>query len=434
MEALASDEPDERALALAESESAFADEVRRNLRRNYAAHLGHGIFGQTGFRLLQAPTFIPAYIYSLSGSELIVGIARAAQALGQCLSPLFSATLIEHRRKVLPIGMRTGTLLRLQVLGIALAGFFLPVRSNLAAVCVFLGLFGFFMGMQGVIFNVLMAKVIPVELRGRLSGLRNALAGVTAAGVAYLGGAWLVETNVLGNGYAATFLLAFVLTEAGLLMLLGIREPDSPAVRTRTGVAARIADLPALMRADPNFGVFLGACLLGALGRIAMPYYVLYAKQTLEISGSELGLITAAFLLASTILNLGWGVLADRAGFRVVFLFSLAIWIAGTLILFGTTSFAGLVGVFVALGAGSGGFMMGQQNLVLEFGAREDLPLRIGVTNSATEAMGVVAPLAGGALAALVGFPAVFVCAIAFKVVAAGLIWLRMREPRLLAR
>lgn len=417
-----------------DGEAEFADAVKRDLRRNYAAHLGHGIFGQTGFRLVQAPTFIPAYIYSLSGSELVVGLARAAQALGQCLSPLFSASLIEHRRKVLPIGMRTGTLLRLQVLGIALAGFFLPVQSNLAVVCVFLGLFGFFMGMQGVIFNVLLAKVIPVEYRGRLSGLRNALAGVTAAGVAYLGGSWLVETNALGNGYAATFLLAFVLTEAGLLMLLFIREPDAPSVRVRSGVAARLADLPGLLRADPNFAVFLGACLLGALGRISMPYYVLYAQQTLAIGGRELGALTAAFLLAATTLNLAWGVLADRAGFRIVFLASLAVWIAGTVALFGTDTFASLVGVFVALGAGSGGFMMGQQNLVLEFGVREDLPLRIGVINSATEAMGVVAPLAGGVLATAFDFPSVFLCAIAFKLAAVALVALRLREPRELAR
>jgi MFS family permease len=408
--------------------------VHRDLRRNYLAHLGHGIFGQTGFRLLQAPTFIPAYIYSLSGSELLVGIARAAQALGQCLSPLFSASLIEHRRKVLPIGMKTGTLLRLQVLGIALAGFFLPVQSNLAVICVFLGLFGFFMGMQGVIFNVLLAKVIPVEYRGRLSGLRNALAGVTAAGVAWLGGSWLVETNALGNGYAATFLLAFVLTEIGLLMLVFIREPDSTAVRARTGVAARLADLPALLRADPNFGVFLIACLLGALARIAMPYYVIYAQQTLAIGGRELGLLTAAFLLAATTLNLGWGVLADRAGFRVVFLASLAVWVAGTWALFGIESFASLVAVFVALGAGSGGFMMGQQNLVLEFGLPEDLPLRIGVINSTTEAMGVIAPLAGGVLATAIDHRAVFVCAIAFMLAAMALVALRLREPRDLAR
>jgi len=415
-------------------EAEFDELVRRDLRRNYLAHLGHGIFGQTGFRLVQAPTFVPAYIYSLSGSELVVGLARAVQALGQCLSPLFSATLIEHRRKVLPMGMRTGTLLRLQVLGIALAGFFLPVEWNLAMVCVFLGLFGFFMGMQGVIFNVLLAKVIPIELRGRLSGLRNALAGVTAAGVAYLGGGWLVETNALGNGYAATFLVAFVLTELGLLMLLFIREPDAPAVRVRTGVAARLADLPALLRADSNFTVFLAACVLGALGRIAMPYYVLYAQQTLAIGGHELGVLTAAFLLAATTLNLGWGLLADRTGFRVVFLASLAVWIAGTFMLLGAGSFSALVAVFVALGAGSGGFMMGQQILVLEFGAREDLPLRIGVVNAATEAMGVVAPLAGGALASFVDFPSVFFCAIGFKLAAAALVALRMREPRGLAR
>jgi MFS family permease len=191
------------------------------------------------------------------------------------------------------------------VLGIALAGFFLPVQSNLTAVVLFLGLFGFFMGMQGVIFNLLMAKVIPVAYRGRLSGLRNALAGLTSAGVAWAGGSWLVETNALGNGYAATFLLAIVLTELGLLMLLFIREPDSPVVREKSGVAARLADLPQLLRGDANFTVFLAACVLGAFGRGAMTYYVLYAKQSLAIGGRELGLLTAAFLLAATTLNVG---------------------------------------------------------------------------------------------------------------------------------
>ena len=70
--------------------------------------------------------------------------------------------------------------------------------------------------------------------------------------------------------------------------------------------------------------------------------------------------------------------------------------------------------------------MMGQQILVLEFGAREDLPLRIGVLNASTEAMGVVAPLAGGVLATLLDFPAVFFCAIAFKLAAAALVVLAL--------
>jgi hypothetical protein len=135
--------------AVLRNEAAFALEVRRNLRRNYIAHLFHGLFGQTGFRLVTAPTFIPQYVHTISGGSAIwVGIARSAQSLGQCLSPLLSATVIEHRRKVLPVALRIGSLVRLQVLGMALAGFFLGSGQNLAAVCVFLGLFGFFMGMR----------------------------------------------------------------------------------------------------------------------------------------------------------------------------------------------------------------------------------------------------------------------------------------------
>ena len=67
------------------SEAEFLEYARANLRRNYTAHLLHGLFGQTGFRLLNAPTFIPAYVFLLSGSEMFVGLARSAQALGQSL-------------------------------------------------------------------------------------------------------------------------------------------------------------------------------------------------------------------------------------------------------------------------------------------------------------------------------------------------------------
>ena len=61
---------------------------------------------------------------------------------------------------------------------------------------------------------------------------------------------------------------------------------------------------------------------------------------------------------------------------------------------------------------------------------RADLPLRIAVINAATEAMGVVAPLAGGVLATALDFPSVFFAAIAFKLAAAALVALRLREPR----
>ena len=42
------------------AERRFEVTVRRHLTRNFIAHLLHGMLGQTGFRLVNAPTFLPA--------------------------------------------------------------------------------------------------------------------------------------------------------------------------------------------------------------------------------------------------------------------------------------------------------------------------------------------------------------------------------------
>ncbi len=411
------------------AEARFQAEARRRLPRNYGAFVVHGMLGQTGFRLLHAPTFVPAYVEMLSGSALVVGLARALQSLGMFLSPVVGATIIEHRRRVLPVLLGVGGAMRIQVLGLGLAGLFLADRANLVAVCVFLGLFGLFLGMQGVTFNFLVAKLIPVERRGVLMGTRNAVGGVVAAAAASVGGR-LVDAGALGNGYAATFLIAFALTATGLATLLVVREPESPQVMERSPLGARLRQLPALLRSDRGFTFYFLARALGTMGRMSVPFYVLFAKSRVEIGGAELGDLTLAFVLSQSTTNLLWGVLADRRGFRSVFVISLCLWILSAVLLMSSASFAGLVVVMIGLGAGMGGFMLGAQNLVLEFGSREDLPMRIAVANSASELLGAGGLLLGGLLYAAVAPTSVFWVAIAFQAAALLLVLVHVEEPR----
>ena len=413
-----------------DAEEAYRNDVWQNLRRNYFGHLAHGLFGQTGFRLINAPTFIPAYIYLLSGSELAVGVARSLQAFGMFLSPVIGATLIEHRKRVLPVGFLVGGLMRAQVLGIALSGLFLPDQAALIAAWVFLALFGFFMGMQGVIFGFLMSKVIPVERRGVLMGLRNFLAGITASAVAWAGGHYLVDSNALGNGYAATFLVAFFLTTLGLSMLLVIREPVPPARRAASKLSSRLRDLPGLLRSDRAFTIYFSARALATMGRMAVPFYILFAGTRIELSGTLLGQLSLAFLLSQTSTNLAWGWVADRTGFRLTFLLSLGVWILSALLLMQAFEIWTLMLVFAGLGAGQGGFMMSSQNLVLEFGEREDLPMRIAVANSASELVGAIGPLLGGVIAMVWSYELVFGIAIGFQLAAIALVLRFVDEPR----
>ena len=427
----------ESALAAPDSASGSGDSeddyqafIQRNLTRNYLAHVLHGLLGQTGFRLVNAPTFLPAYVLLLSGSEFVVGLARSIQYLGMFLSPLIAANLIEHRRRVLPMGFIMGALMRVQVLGLALAGLLLEPDRAVQAICFFLFFLGFFMGMQGVIFNYLMSKVIPVKRRGRLLGLRNALAGITAAIVAYLGGEFLVGENFLGNGYAATFLLAFALTSLGLGMLLLVREPQPPEVRLPSQLRQRLRELPALFREDRAYTYYTLCRALATMGRMATPFYIVYARDTIGLTGTNIGILSTAFVAANSVSNLAWGAMADRSGFRGVFVVTLVLWIVSVLGMMASSSIAGFVLAFIGIGAGMGGFQMAAQNMVLEYGSRKDLPIRIAVANSAQEAVGAIGPLLGGLLAVFFGLDFLFGLAIAFQVAAIALVLSRVDEPR----
>ena len=106
-------------------EAAYDRFVRDNLKRNYIAHFTHGMLGMTGFRLIYTPTFVPACLHLLTGSPLLVGLGQALHQAGAVLSPVIGATHIEHRRTVLPVAVTIGTLMRVQMLGLALAGWFL---------------------------------------------------------------------------------------------------------------------------------------------------------------------------------------------------------------------------------------------------------------------------------------------------------------------
>lgn len=88
--------------AAPDAEAEYERFIHANLRRNYAANYIHGMLGMTGFRLVNAPTFVPAYLHALSGSDVIVGLGLGLQQLGGVISPVFGAA---HRPKRLTAGI-----------------------------------------------------------------------------------------------------------------------------------------------------------------------------------------------------------------------------------------------------------------------------------------------------------------------------------------
>jgi MFS family permease len=437
--------PPKGAEEAAAAEIAYEQFVWKNLPRNFAGHFVHGMLGMTGFRLFNAPTFLPAYLHLLSGSDFVVGLGQSLQQLGGVVSPVIGATQIEHRKRVLPVAMLMGTLMRIQILGIALAGFVLHGFPLLVTILIFLFLLGLFSGPQSVAFQLLLAKVIPIARRGRLQALRNVIGGAVAAGLAWFAGRYLIEGNFLGNGYGVTFSLAFILTSLGLTALrLLMREPEPPTIRARARVIDRVREFPTLLTQDRGFMFFMIAQTLATAARVAAPFYILYAGHSMKLDGNNLGTVTLVFLGADTVTNMGWGLIGDRFGFRLSFVLSLVTWLAGTALLMVAPSMIRahlgalpldvhtlIFIAFFALGAAQSGFLMSSQTMVLEFGVRDDIAMRLALTTTAQGAMAAIGPLAGGVIARFFGYEVLFGVSIGFLLVALGVLLTVVEEPRL---
>jgi MFS family permease len=416
------------------------------------------MLGLTGFRLVSAPTFMPAYLYALgqacvsalpaalrgfASPDAIVGLGLALQQIGMSVSPILGAAQIEHKKRVLRESMLVGTLMRVQILGMAIAGWFLSGLPLLVAMMVLLTLLGFFTGAQRVAFQVLLAKVIPISRRGVLQAWRNVTGGLIAAALAYVAGRYLVGEHpispgatILGvrlwhNGYSNAFLAAFILTSLGLTCIrILMREPDPPKVRPQMRMRERLRGLPALLHGDKGFLFFIIAQLLAVTARMAAPFYVLFAASTVALTGANLGLLSLVFLGADTLSNWLWGYLGDRSGFKSAFVIGVMLWIAGTLALLLGHSPIWVFVAFFGLGAGQSGYQMSSQTMVLEFGLREDTAMRLAFSNTAEGLMSAIGPLAGGVIAALAGYPVVFAISIVFLAAALVMLLTVVDEPR----
>ncbi|WP_427965461.1 MFS transporter [Altererythrobacter sp.] len=404
--------------------------VEENLKRNFRANFIHGVLGMTGFRLIYAPTIIPAYLLLLTGSTAAVGLGTALLQLGATISPIASGSRIEHRSHILPYAIRVGSLMRMMILALALSAWFLTGNLLLVATFACFLLLGFFTGAQRVAFQMLMSKLIPLSRRGRLQGYRNFAGGLIAAVLAWFAGNYFIADSWLGNGYATTFLFAFVLTSAGLVVLKTmIREPPAPISRPEMRLIDRVRQFPELL-SDRDFAAFLWVQSFSTGARVGAPFWTVYAGQLLGLDGALIGGLSFVFLGSDTVSNVFWGPLGDRYGFKLVYTGALLCTVAGILFLIFGGSEIPIYTAFILLGFGGSGWMLASATMVLEFGNLEDTPMRLGLVTTVEGAIAATGPIFAGLMVATFGFAPLFAIVLAAVCLALGILVLRVEEPR----
>ena len=422
----------------------FQRQVEANLPWNFGVNLVDAMFYSLGLNMVSQATIMPLLVSELTTSKIAIGLIPATYSvsflLPQILTANYTGTLRRQKPFVLPLAFLGE---RLPYLLIGLIVWRLAVPSPVLALVAFFTLWATTAASNGTItpaWYSMIAKVIPVQRRGLWSGLGHSLGALLG-----IAGAALAARILAGWSYPDSYALCFVLAFASVMVsFVGLaltREPASPTVKPRTSQRHYLRQLPTLLRRDGNYVRFLISQSVANLGAMAGGFLMVYGKEHIPGAVEQVGLLTGILIGSQAVMNLVWGMVADRKGHKVVLCVAALFMAAAALTALAATTLPGtapdeasgspawLWVAFALLGTSTSGSAVSKMNIILEFCAPEDHPTYIGLTHTLL-APAMLAPVLGGWLATWAGYRGLFVAAVAVSLLGAALLAWWVREPR----
>lgn len=411
----------------------------RTFRWNLAMLLGDTVGFTVGLALLGPTTILPSLVRELGGGPLAVGLIGAIQAGGYFLPQLVAGRWVANRALVKKYVVLPATLSRTCLALLPPALWLLAARSSalaLAAVLLTYTAFNVIDALSAVGWYDLLAKVIPLERRGRVLGAGqslSALLGVGAGGIV----TWILShPGPSTQSYVLILLLAVAFLAICPIALALIREPRS-LVKTEEPLCwgEYFPRLGSILRRDDCFAWLVAVMWLGGLADMAAAFYVLYASERIGIPQETTGLFISAGVVGSFVSGALLGPLGDRHGsaaaikvvmgvrFLCPLLALLMPLLAGRHLWLASGAFL-LLFAFVGLVAGS--YQVGHMNHVLEIAPPDERAMYVALANTLNGLL-VVAPLLAGWLVSALSYGALFTAALAAAAV--GVV-VAMRRPK----
>jgi MFS family permease len=406
-------------------------ELERHFRRNFIANLSDGTIWLFGFAFLSASTILPVYFAHLSSSTFLLGLIPAILDLGWFMPQLFTAQYVERLPRKKPLVLVLGLAERLPFLMLAGGALWFARLSSSAATTFFFVLISVRALASGLVatpWQEMIAKVIPVQWRGRFFGTSHSLGGalgLIGSGIA----TFILARFPYPTNFAVCFLAGFVLVMAswaGMSFTVEPAQPPAPA-HTPTGYRKRLSTI---LREDHNFREYMVSRGAGYLGWMAFGFLAVYGVERFQLSDAQAAIFTAVMSAAGMLSNVFFGWLGDRRGHKLVMEWSTLLWAAALLVAIVARSVWAYYGVFVLVGAANASFILSDLSIIMEFGPEEQRPTYIGLARTLSAPFLFIAPLVAGVVAQQWGYAWMFGLALVLTLASLLLLRWRVAEPR----
>lgn len=414
--------------------------IEKNLRYNYIVGVLNGaIFGFVD--ALAAPSLTLAlFVTQLGGSSFLVGLLAAIYNGGWYV-PQF---LVSHRLAQLPVKKQLYTAAAIVRIicwfFIVLATYLLGASQPALLLTIFfilMTIYSFAAGFAGNAFMTMVAKVIPIQVRGSFFGWREFTATAMGLLAGYLVAVALSPERGLAfpENFGLLFVLLFGAVGAGLLIFALTREPRETIHGEGMTFMQQWDAARVILRENHVYRRYLLTRFVLAAGDLATPFYALYAIKQFgapdSIVGLYIGLTTLSALLCNPLLS--WFSDHGRLEWILILAAGATPLIPLTAFLFGllpaNASLAFPFGIiFIIYGVGRTAANISFPTYLLNLAPTEERTLYIGFTNTIL-GIATFIPIVGGTLLDLFGFNPLFIITLLAALVGFALAW-GLRIPR----
>jgi MFS family permease len=187
-----------------------------------------------------------------------------------------------------------------------------------------------------------------------------------------------------------------------------IQEPPGPPPRPPHPLREQLSELPRVLTDDPAFRRFVLGLCCAALGTMSSGFLVVYGVRELGAPDEVAGWYTATLFIVQIGASMVLGWLGDHRGFAAVGAAVVLATVAQGLVALFASNPLWLLAAFVAQGVISTGSMLARLTGPMDYAPPERRPSYVALSAALVGPCGAVAPLLGGQIVDLLGYPWLF--------------------------
>ena len=408
------------------------------IKWNFAMGLIHGILFLGGEAFYNPDTILPIFLDHFTKSKTLIGLSSALigklGGIASVFPQLLVANKMENKIHKKPLLIFAITV---RALSWGILAFTTYIFNNsyphltIFFLFVTLILHTFMGGIAAVPFFDIWGKSLPSNLRGRFFGYRQLWGGILAIG------SGLIVKNILGNNtiefpynFALLFFLVFIFLSISYIALGSVKEPTEKVYKNQLPFKDFLKKAFLIIKKNNNYKKFIMVEILVGAGGMALPFYVLYLKDLLNINLGTVGMLLSAQMLGSVLSNILWAHLSDFVGNKKVIQISsfagLMVPIIALMIQFKSELLYFLL--FAIIGFFIAGRTIGKTNYVLDIAPSKDRPIYISLTGTLLFPVSLF-PLIGGLIAQYISYNILFIIT-SIPILLGFILSFYLKEPR----